>query len=507
MPAGVSSHVRSGSSVAGRSRGRRPSASPTRRDGRERLAAAQRLGADEVQAEVAVAEREPVLAAERRGALQRLPRLAGTPPAALLVVEAGQRVEHRVEVRRHVHAEHLDVVAHVADAWSAVRVGDLHEAPQEAGTADAAREDGDPHAASSASTTASACAGRAVPDAVEVVQLSTSSARFGITAATRAGRAARGSAPRCPGRRRGAKSRGLESASAFVVPSRASTSASPPGGAAARRARGRRRGAGKVGVHHEAPGPLDEREAGGHRRALPAARIGDDVPRPRPRRRPRGATRSVRPTARHAASTSSSIASASSRRAASGSGARRSLAPAPRKGTTIPAIGVETSGVPALDNGAIADRLDAFAALLELSESGGYPARAYRRAAETIRSTPAPVAELVRAGRARELRGIGPGIDARLRELVETGEIAELAELERVQAPELVARRPAARAQPRSDARDRRGAGRPHAAGASRGGRRGPVDRGAGHRPEDRGDAARCAGGARPATGRGAGSR
>jgi DNA polymerase (family X) len=94
--------------------------------------------------------------------------------------------------------------------------------------------------------------------------------------------------------------------------------------------------------------------------------------------------------------------------------------------------------VPALDNGAIADRLDAFAALLELSESGGYPARAYRRAAETIRSTPAPVAELVKAGRARELRGIGPGIDARLRELVETGEIAELAELERVQAPELV---------------------------------------------------------------------
>jgi DNA polymerase (family 10) len=94
--------------------------------------------------------------------------------------------------------------------------------------------------------------------------------------------------------------------------------------------------------------------------------------------------------------------------------------------------------VPALDNGAIADRLDAFAALLELSESGGYPARAYRRAAETIRSTPAPVAELVRTGRARDLRGIGPGIEARLRELVETGEIEELAELERVQAPELV---------------------------------------------------------------------
>jgi DNA polymerase (family 10) len=48
------------------------------------------------------------------------------------------------------------------------------------------------------------------------------------------------------------------------------------------------------------------------------------------------------------------------------------------------------------------------------------------------------VAELVKAGRVRRLRGIGPGIEARLRELVETGEIAELAELERELSPELV---------------------------------------------------------------------
>jgi DNA polymerase (family X) len=44
----------------------------------------------------------------------------------------------------------------------------------------------------------------------------------------------------------------------------------------------------------------------------------------------------------------------------------------------------------------------------------------------------------VRGGRVRELRGIGPGIEARLRELVETGDIAELAELEREIAPGLV---------------------------------------------------------------------
>ena len=91
-----------------------------------------------------------------------------------------------------------------------------------------------------------------------------------------------------------------------------------------------------------------------------------------------------------------------------------------------------------MDNRQIADRLDAFAALLELSEANRYTTRAYRRAAETVRGAAVPVADLVRAGRARELRAIGPGIEARLTELVETGKIAELEELERELAPDLV---------------------------------------------------------------------
>jgi DNA polymerase (family X) len=91
-----------------------------------------------------------------------------------------------------------------------------------------------------------------------------------------------------------------------------------------------------------------------------------------------------------------------------------------------------------VDNPRIADRLDAFASLLELADANPYMARAYRRAAETIRGAPVPVAELVRTGRARELRGIGAGIGARLLELVETGDIAELAELERELSPDLV---------------------------------------------------------------------
>ncbi|MES1247950.1 MAG: PHP domain-containing protein [Actinomycetota bacterium] len=77
--------------------------------------------------------------------------------------------------------------------------------------------------------------------------------------------------------------------------------------------------------------------------------------------------------------------------------------------------------------------------MLDLAGAGRYTVRAYRRAAELVRETRAPVEELVRAGRARELRGIGPGIERRLQELVETGRLAELDELEREVEPALVA--------------------------------------------------------------------
>src|SRR5919204_21305 len=91
-----------------------------------------------------------------------------------------------------------------------------------------------------------------------------------------------------------------------------------------------------------------------------------------------------------------------------------------------------------LSNAAIAEQLEAFAVLLDLSGAGHYTSRAYRRAAETIRETKAPIVELVAAGRVQDLRGIGRGIASRLQELVETGRIAELDELERDVQPELV---------------------------------------------------------------------
>jgi DNA polymerase (family 10) len=90
------------------------------------------------------------------------------------------------------------------------------------------------------------------------------------------------------------------------------------------------------------------------------------------------------------------------------------------------------------ENATLAERLEALAALLDLSGASFYSVRAYRRAAEVIRGTPVSVAELVRSGRVRELSGIGGSIETRLRELVETGRLAELDELEASVRPELV---------------------------------------------------------------------
>ena len=161
-----------------------------------------------------------------------------------------------------------------------------------------------------------------------------------------------------------------------------------------------------------------------------------------------------------------------------------------------------------LDNAAVAERLEAFAALLDLAGASYYTARAYRRAAELIRALEAPVAELVSAGRVRELRGIGPGIEARLRELVETGDIAELRELEREVAPELVGLGrylglSAKRFIRQAGGRDRAGSWRGDGGRVPRRCAGGAAARGARDRAEDRGQASRglgARGTAAPAT-------
>ena len=93
-----------------------------------------------------------------------------------------------------------------------------------------------------------------------------------------------------------------------------------------------------------------------------------------------------------------------------------------------------------LDNTAIAERLDRLATLLDAAGSTRYAVRAYRRAAGLVRSAPVEVAALVRAGRARELRGVGASIEARLQELVETGDLAEIEEREASLSPSKIRR-------------------------------------------------------------------
>jgi DNA polymerase (family 10) len=103
--------------------------------------------------------------------------------------------------------------------------------------------------------------------------------------------------------------------------------------------------------------------------------------------------------------------------------------------------GGDTTEVPSArdpDNADYGAKLDALATLLELADANPYSVRAYRRAAELVRESPVSLADLVRSGRVRELRGVGPSIEARLGELVETGELRELRELEERVSPDLV---------------------------------------------------------------------
>src|SRR5690242_9607550 len=69
------------------------------RDGGEGFPCTKALRAQDMQAEVAVAEPEPRVAAELLDARECIPRLVRATPAALLVRDSCERVEHAVEIR------------------------------------------------------------------------------------------------------------------------------------------------------------------------------------------------------------------------------------------------------------------------------------------------------------------------------------------------------------------------------------------------------------------------
>jgi DNA polymerase (family 10) len=82
-----------------------------------------------------------------------------------------------------------------------------------------------------------------------------------------------------------------------------------------------------------------------------------------------------------------------------------------------------------LTNGAIADRFDLMADLLELEGAVVYRVLAYRRAAKSLRETPESVARLSSEGRLTSLPGVGETVAAKVAELLGSGEIAALDKL------------------------------------------------------------------------------
>ncbi|KAA6465397.1 hypothetical protein DYQ86_05515 [Acidobacteria bacterium AB60] len=104
----------------------------------------------------------------------------------------------------------------------------------------------------------------------------------------------------------------------------------------------------------------------------------------------------------------------------------------------IQSVVAQNAELRVLSNAEIADCLASLAQLLTLEKANPYKVRAYRRAAGLIRGLGESIDDLVRSG--AELRGyagIGEGISAAVREIVETGTLKTLERLRSQVSPEL----------------------------------------------------------------------
>ena len=77
-------------------------------------------------------------------------------------------------------------------------------------------------------------------------------------------------------------------------------------------------------------------------------------------------------------------------------------------------------------NDEVADQFDLLADLMEVDGADSFRISAYRKAAQRIRETPSPVAQMALEGRAKSLQGIGKTIEGKIVEIVEDGEIHAL---------------------------------------------------------------------------------
>ena len=89
-------------------------------------------------------------------------------------------------------------------------------------------------------------------------------------------------------------------------------------------------------------------------------------------------------------------------------------------------------------NSELAETLDLLADLLQLDGADSFRLNAYRTAAQRMRDSATGVASLAMEGKAKRLDGIGKTIEAKIVELVETGDIEALAKLRAVIPVELV---------------------------------------------------------------------
>jgi DNA polymerase (family X) len=83
-----------------------------------------------------------------------------------------------------------------------------------------------------------------------------------------------------------------------------------------------------------------------------------------------------------------------------------------------------------MTNREIAETLAQFADLLDIKGESGFRVSAYRRGADIIKRLDEPVQTLVAEGRLTAIKGIGKGLAANVSELLESGQLSELEELQ-----------------------------------------------------------------------------
>ncbi|HEY6149982.1 MAG TPA: DNA polymerase/3'-5' exonuclease PolX [Gaiellaceae bacterium] len=86
----------------------------------------------------------------------------------------------------------------------------------------------------------------------------------------------------------------------------------------------------------------------------------------------------------------------------------------------------------------VAEQLELLADLLEIEGEAAFRVLAYRRAAQRVRDTGGPVAQLALDGKAKELPGIGATIQEKIVQIVDKGEIEALAKRRKTIPPEVV---------------------------------------------------------------------